>query len=260
MLEQFRRAKEPEIRTLHQMAVAGTLPDPLRIQRPSLREALLRRRSKGGLAAVIAEYKRASPSRGVINADLAPLQAALGYARAGAAALSVLTEEVHFQGSLDYLPIMAQVGLPLLRKDFLLDPLQILQTAATPASALLLIARMLSLAELNVMLAACAEYGLEAVVEVFDGDDLVKAKNAGSSIIQVNNRDLDRLTTNLEISEHLIQRKADNEVWISASGMNSSSDLHRMCNAGFDGLLIGSRLMQEADPGRALADLLDEMR
>ncbi|GAB6060340.1 indole-3-glycerol-phosphate synthase [Desulfonatronum parangueonense] len=255
MLEKFRRAKEAEIQKLQRMVAAGTPPEPLSIARPSLRQALL----DHGPGAVIAEYKRASPSKGLINATWTPVQAAEGYARAGAAALSVLTEEIHFQGSLDFLPIMADTGLPVLRKDFLLHPLQVLQTAATPASALLLIARMLTLAELEAMLGACREHGLEAVVEVFDAADLEKAKAAASNIIQVNNRDLDKLTTELRISEELIRHKSSDEAWISASGMNSARDMRRMRNAGFDGLLIGTRLMQEPDPGLALAQLLEEL-
>ncbi|SDB14427.1 indole-3-glycerol phosphate synthase [Desulfonatronum thiosulfatophilum] len=255
MLEKFRRAKEAEIHVLRQMAADETLPKPLSMQRPSLRRALLSR----GPGAVIAEYKRASPSKGLINAAWTPRQAAEGYARAGAAALSVLTEEVHFQGSLDFLPVMAEPGLPVLRKDFLLHPLQVLQTAATPASALLLIARMLTLAELEAMLVACRDHGLEAVVEVFDTTDLAKAKAAAASIIQVNNRDLDKLTTGLRISEELIEHRASGEVWISASGMHSAEDMRRMQGVGYDGLLIGTRLMQETDPGIALTKLLEEM-
>ncbi|SMP48984.1 indole-3-glycerol phosphate synthase [Desulfonatronum zhilinae] len=256
MLERFRQAKQAEIRELISLESADRLPEPSTIPRPSLAKALLER----GPGAVIAEYKRASPSRGLINASWTPEQASTGYARAGAAALSVLTEEAYFQGSLDFLPVMAALGLPLLRKDFLLHPLQVRQTAATPASALLLIARMLNQAELESMLAECRTFGLEAVVEVFDEEDLDKAKAASSTLIQVNNRDLDRLTTDLRVSENLIRHKAEGEVWISASGMSTAQDMARMCNAGFHGLLIGSRLMQEPDPGQALAGLLRALR
>jgi indole-3-glycerol phosphate synthase len=256
MLERFRQAKQTEIRELISLESAGRLPEPSATPRPSLAKALLGR----GPGAVIAEYKRASPSRGLINANWPPDRAAVGYARAGAAALSVLTEETYFQGSLDFLPVMATPGLPLLRKDFLLHSLQVRQTAATPASALLLIARMLSQSELESMLVECRTFGLEAVVEVFDEADLDKAKAANSTLIQVNNRDLDRLTTDLRISEDLIRHKAEGEIWISASGMSSAHDMARMRDAGFRGLLIGSRLMQEPDPGQTLADLLRAMR
>lgn len=252
MLEKFRQAKLAEILKLQKEAASGSLPKKLRTVRPSLRHALLQQ----GPGAVIAEYKRASPSRGLINARWTPREAAEGYAQAGAAALSVLTEESYFQGSLDYLDVMSEPGLPLLRKDFLLHPLQVLQTAATPASAALLIVRMLSGEELASLLQACDDCGLEAVVEVFDRHDLEMAKAAGSSIIQVNNRNLDTLQTDLGISLDLIAHRSRDEVWISASGLNAAQDIRRMREAGFDGLLIGTRLMQEPDPGAALAALL----
>jgi indole-3-glycerol phosphate synthase len=264
MLEKFRQAKQAEIRALRELAAAqGHMPEPLALSRPSLRQALTER----GPGAVIAEYKRASPSRrhagGLINALWTPQQAALGYARAGAAALSVLTEEVYFQGRLDYLKAMtgpALPQLPLLRKDFLLDPLQVRQTAATPASAALLIVRMLTPEELETMLKSCAEFGLEAVVEVFDACDLETAQAAKAQIIQVNNRNLDTLGLDLRISLELIGRKSAGEVWISASGIQTAQDMARLRDAGFDGLLMGTRLMQEPDPGAALAGLLEEMQ
>lgn len=256
MLEKFRQAKQAEIETLHRLAASGALPDPLSIARPSLGSAL----RENGPGAVIAEYKRASPSKGVINAGLLPERAASGYARAGASALSVLTEHVHFQGRLEYLEAMTGPGLPLLRKDFLLHPLQVRQCAATPASAVLLIARMLTLKELEAMLAACAQCGLEAVVEVFDRADLDRAKHAGAGIIQVNNRNLDTLDTDLGVSRKLISRKLADEIWISASGLETARDMAGMRDAGFDGLLMGTRLMQTPDPGAALAGLLERMR
>ncbi|TVQ98599.1 MAG: indole-3-glycerol-phosphate synthase [Desulfovibrionales bacterium] len=255
MLERFRQAKQAEIQALLDQERTGQLPPPFSGPRPSLIQAL-RHQAPG---AVIAEYKRASPSRGLINAHWPPSQAAAGYARAGATALSVLTEETYFHGSLDFLQVMANPGLPLLRKDFLLHPVQVRRTAATPAAALLLIARMLSNSELESMLATCREYALEAVVEVFDRADLDKAQAGGSSLIQVNNRDLDRLTTDLRISLDLIRFRNKGEVWISASGMHSAEDMVRMRDAGYHGLLIGSRLMQEPDPGQALAELLRAM-
>ncbi|WP_045221742.1 indole-3-glycerol phosphate synthase TrpC [Desulfonatronum thioautotrophicum] len=255
MLERFRQAKQAEIQALLAQESKRQLPPPFSGPRPSLIQAL-REQAPG---AVIAEYKRASPSRGLINARWTPSQAAAGYARAGAAALSVLTEETYFQGSLDFLKVMAEPGLPLLRKDFLLHPVQVRRTAATPAAALLLIARMLSKNELESMLATCRKYALEAVVEVFDRADLDKAQAAGATLIQVNNRDLDRLTTDLRISQDLIRFQSQGEVWISASGMNSAEDMARMRDAGYHGLLIGSRLMQEHDPGQTLAELLRAM-
>jgi indole-3-glycerol phosphate synthase len=252
MLDRFRRAKQPEIAALRELERSGSLPAPFRGKRPSLAGAL----TSGPGPAVIAEYKRASPSKGDINLALTPEQAAASYAGAGAAALSVLTEEVYFKGSLDFLARMTTPGLPLLRKDFILDPLQIAATAATPASALLLIARMFPGAdELAAMLDAARRAGLEAVVEIFDRDELDLARAAQAEIIQVNNRDLDTLAVDLGVSRALAPAKRLSEVWISASGIQSARDLAEVRHMGFDAALVGTWLMAGDDPGRNLAEL-----
>lgn len=255
MLEKFRAAKAAEIAALAAAQAAGALPAPYRGPRPSFAEALV----KPDAIALIAEYKRASPSKGVINLKLGPEDVAARYAAGGASALSVLTEETYFQGELGFLARIREAlpdGPPLLRKDFILDPLQVAATAATPASALLLIARMLDLTLLRELLARTHELGLDAVVEIFDDEDLDKARAAQSRIIQVNNRDLDRLTTDLEVSARLSGAKQEGEIWISASGIASAEDLARMRGLGFDAALVGTSLMAGDDPGQALAALL----
>ncbi len=255
MLDTFRLAKQPEIEALARLAATGQLPPPYAGARLSFLEAL-----KAPGLTVIAEYKRASPSRGDIELGLEPEDVAKAYAEAGAGAISVLTETDYFRGDLLFLERMTAPGLPLLRKDFLIDPLQVRQTAATPASALLLIARMF---EDSLALAAMKEqadvFGLDSVVEVFDENDLDKAKEIGATIIQVNNRDLDRLTTDLAISERLASRKDSGETWISASGMEAPEHLARMKSLGFDAVLVGTSLMRGGDPGRALAMLTAEV-
>ncbi len=253
MLERFRLAQQPGIDRLRALADQDALPAPWPGARPSFAAALAARRGR----AVIAEYKRASPSKGVINLALGPEEVALAYARAGATALSVLTEAQHFQGELGFLERMRPAGLPMLRKDFILDPLQIVETAATPASALLLIVRMIAQDELVRLIELAGQAGLDAVVEVFDRADLDRAKAAGARIIQVNNRDLDTLSTDLNRSEELIGSKASEELWISASGIAVPQDLTRVLSAGFDAVLVGTSLMRQANPGQALAGLLD---
>lgn len=250
MLEKFRAAKQPEIEALQALHAHGRMPEPFAGARPSFSRAL-----QGGSLAVIAEYKRASPSRGVINTELGPEDVARAYAQGGAAALSVLTEERYFQGELAFLERMAPVGVPLLRKDFILHPLQVLQTAATPASALLLIVRMLEDALLAELLAQSADFGLEVVVEAFDAPDLERAKKAGARIIQINNRDLDTLRTDLAVSEKLVLHKDAGELWISASGMAGPQDLQRMQKLGFDAVLVGTSLMASPEPEHALREL-----
>lgn len=256
LLERFAAAQQPHIDRLRELERRHLLPPPWTRPRPSLSDALRQGGMGGGPLAVIAEYKRASPSRGVINLDLTPSEVCGQYAVAGASALSVLTEADHFQGDLDFLTAAEPTGLPILRKDFLLDPLQVVETSATPASALLLIVRMLPGDALQTMLDEAVEAGLEAVVEVFDQADLDRAKDAGARLIQVNNRDLDTLAVDLATSRSLIGRRLPAEVWITASGLTTGRDLAEMGSLGFDAALVGTHLMSDGTPGRALARLL----
>ena len=209
---------------------------------------------------MIAEYKRASPSRGELNLLVSPEEAAAAYAAAGAGAISVLTEEQYFNGSLSFLERASGAGLPLLRKDFILHPLQIEQTAATNASAVLLIARMVEFDLLRELIAQSRNHGLEAVTEVFDRADLASARKAKATIIQVNNRDLDRLTVDIDISRTLVAEKGSDEFWITASGINQPDQLEELLALGFDAALVGSALMQGGDPGQALRALLRPAR
>jgi indole-3-glycerol phosphate synthase len=257
MLERFRKAQEPAIQNLLALAAQGRLPKPLEGARPSF----FARLKEVGPGAVIAEYKRASPSLGVINLAREPEEIAATYAQAGAAAISVLTEERHFHGDIAFLHRMKEPGIPLLRKDFLLHPLQIAETAATPASALLLIVRMLETPLLRTMLGAARQAGLEAVVEIFDRDDLKKARAAmegagdGPRMLQVNTRDLAALTLCDGPSRELVGEKASDELWISASGIRDRRDVLERTENGYDAVLAGTCLMAAEDPGAALAAL-----
>jgi len=252
MLEKFRSAKEAEIARLIELEKTHGLPAPYAGERPDFMRALW---DKGPMA-VIAEYKRASPSKGQINLTLTPEEAATAYAAAGAAALSVLTEETYFKGGLDFLTRMAKAGLPMLRKDFIVHPLQVVETAATKASAMLLIVRMLSSKELRDLLALGQAFGLASVVEVFDENDLEKAQGVSPDIIQVNNRDLDTLKCDLAASSRLARYKRADQIWIAASGMMSRADVSRMEQAGFDAVLVGTSLMSGDDPGATLKELI----
>jgi indole-3-glycerol phosphate synthase len=205
---------------------------------------------------VIAEYKRASPSEGDINLIAMPEDVAAAYAEAGAGALSALTERGHFKGDISYLERMAGPGLPLLRKDFIFHPLQVEQSAATPASAVLLIARMLTDAALWELARRCADFGLTPVTEVFDEQDLARARAAGASVIQVNNRDLETLRVDTALSRRLVADKNSGEFWITASGIRGHGDLVAAAASGFDAALIGTSLMRCGKPGEALAVLL----
>jgi indole-3-glycerol phosphate synthase len=257
MLEKFRQAKAAEVAELVRLRESGHAFTPWAAPRPGFGAALVAPGSSG----IIAEYKRASPSKGDINLGLAPLEVCSGYREAGACALSILTESVYFKGHLDHLREVAPLGLPLLRKDFIVHPLQVEATAATPASAILLIVRMFAeqdeLADLHGL---CTALRLEPVVEVFDERDLDRAKELGARIIQVNNRDLDTLSTDLNRCTDLVRRKEDGEIWIGASGISTPDHIAQLRAAGLDALLIGTALMQNADPGQGLAGLTGAAR
>ena len=256
MLEKFRKAKAAEVAALEELAGQGRLPRPHARALPGFCAGL----KKAGKRPVIAEYKRASHAQGDINLALIPEQAALAYARAGAGALSVLTEEHWFKGSLSFLERMAGPGLPLLRKDFIIHPLQVAQTAATPASAILVIVRMLDDGLLDAVIGKSRDLGLEPVVEVFDAEDLRRAHKAGADIIQVNNRDLDTLRVDLDNSRRLVGKKRGGDFWISASGIETPAQLDGLLGLGFDAALVGSALMKAdrpgSGPGENLAALL----
>lgn len=251
MLEKFRQAKDNEIASLLEQKKQGLMPPPFTGTRPPFCASLKKR-----FPAVIAEYKRASPSKGEINLDNTPEKVAQDYAQGGAGAISVLTEEKYFQGHLSYLYQMAAFNLPLLRKDFIYHPIQVERTAAIPASAILVIVRCVDDEMLATLIQTSLSYGLEPVVEVCDSEDLVRAKKANAKIIQVNNRNLDILVIDKAISAKLIPEKSADEFWITASGIETHDELLRLLNLGFDAALIGSFLMEGGTPGRKLAALI----
>jgi indole-3-glycerol phosphate synthase len=252
MLDKFREAKQAEIDSLRKDFMEGRVPAVYQGGRPSFVDAI---RAKGP-GAVIAEFKPKSPSKGVLREHANPLDFAEDYARNGAAAISVLTEHVYFGGHPDYLFMMNGPGVPLLRKDFIFDPLQVAMTASSPASAVLLIARMFgSAGELAQLIELARMPGLAPVVEIFDQADLDMARVAGADIIQVNNRDLDTLQTTLEQGRRFIRQKQDGELWICASGVSTRAQVEEMASLGFNAILIGTSLMQAENPGRMLAEL-----
>ena len=205
---------------------------------------------------VIAELKQASPSRGTLRVDYRPREIAPAYESAGAAALSVLTEEQFFKGSLgDLEEAREAVSLPVLRKDFILEPYQVYESAAAGADALLLIVAALNDAELGSLIGLA--YGLEiaALVEVHNEDEVTRALAAGARIVGVNNRDLRTFEVNLETSLRLRDRIPGGVLTVSESGIGTANDLDRLRGAGFDAVLIGERLITQHDPGRALEEL-----
>ena len=206
---------------------------------------------------IIAELKPASPSRGILREPFDAVSLAGSLEAAGAAALSILTEEDFFHGSLKNLrEARKSIDLPVLRKDFIFDPWQVWETRANDADSFLLIVATLSDNQLGELISLGRELGMEPVVEVHTQADLDRAFTADARIIGVNNRDLKTLTVRAETSLELIEHIPDHCIAVSESGLSTHDDLLRLQTAGFDAFLIGEHLMLAADPGAALAKLL----
>lgn len=207
--------------------------------------------------AVIAELKKASPSRGLIRADFDPVALARSLEAAGAAALSVLTDAEYFQGSLENLTkASARVRIPCLRKDFMVDPFQILEARAAGADAILLIVAALNDDELKSLSAEARRMELDVLCEIHDREELERAVALGFTVIGVNSRNLHTMQVDPQTQIELAQSLPRGAVRVAESGIRSASDIARMAEAGFDAFLIGESLMREPDPGAALATLL----
>ena len=229
---------------------AGIRPCP-----PSLAHALRRER-----VAVIAEVKRRSPSAGLIR-DLDPGERATLYARHGAAAISVLTDRAHFGGSVEDLRVAAsRVEVPVVRKDFILDELQVIEARAAGAAAVLLIVRALPPERLGPLLSCARAAGLEALVEVHTAPELDRALGAGAEIVGVNSRDLDTFKIDVAGAWELLARVPADRVAVAESGMHAPKDVERAAAAGADAVLVGTALSSATDPAGLLRRLSEVAR
>jgi indole-3-glycerol phosphate synthase len=206
--------------------------------------------------AIISEIKKASPSKGLLSADFRPAETASLYAAGGAAALSVLTDRDFFQGGLqDLETARAAVALPVLRKDFTIDPLHVVEAAAHGADAVLLIAAILTTREMRDFRELAARYRMAALVEVHAADELESALDSGAEIIGVNNRNLRTFEVQLETSLDLAERIPPKLLKVSESGIHNSTDVRRLTDAGYSAFLVGEHLMKSGDPAAALRSL-----
>jgi indole-3-glycerol phosphate synthase len=220
-----------------------------------LRRAL-EEKSRFGVA-VIAELKKASPSKGLIRAEFCAGELALELEAAGAAALSVLTDEEFFQGSVENLRLAsAAVKVPCLRKDFIVDEFQLLEAQANSADAVLLIVAALSAAELTALLRSARSRGLDALCEVHAEDELERALDAGCDLIGVNTRDLRTFKVDADTAFRLAGRLPKNVAKVAESGIRSGEDIARLWAAGYQAFLIGESLMRAERPGEALRNLI----
>ncbi|TWT99400.1 Indole-3-glycerol phosphate synthase [Botrimarina colliarenosi] len=249
------RAERPLVELRAALADAPPVRDylaPLAADRPAPTQT-----GGGGPIKLIAEVKKASPSAGLIRADFDAVAIAQTYAACGASCLSCLTDEPHFQGSLDYLrAVRAAVDLPVLRKDFLIDEHQLVEARVAGADAVLLIAECLAPAELADLHALANELGMTALVELYDPANLPAVLACGPTLVGVNNRNLHTMKVDLE---HCIRLRAEvppEVVFVGESGVKTHADAQRLRGAGIDAMLVGESLMRQADIGVATKALL----
>jgi indole-3-glycerol phosphate synthase len=254
ILEKIVRSKLAEIdgarRALPAICIRQTLERAPAVR--SFRRAILRH-----TPAIVAEIKRASPSAGILRTDFRPRSIAEEYQRAGAAAISVLTEVKHFGGGLEILAdVRWHARLPLLRKDFIVDAYQVLEARRAGADAVLLIAALLDDGTLRGLIAETESLGMDALVEVHTMIELERVLGVGASVIGVNNRDLRTFEVSLETSLRLAERIPSQTVSISESGIRTPEDIQRLTAAGYRGVLVGEHLLRAEAPGAALSELL----
>jgi len=206
---------------------------------------------------LIAEVKKASPSKGVLKEDFDPVELALSYEKAGARAISVLTDNKFFQGSLEDLKRVKEVvKLPVLRKDFIIDPYQIYEASMAQADAVLLIAGVLTEKELKDFLKLAEQLKLAALVEVHTREDLAKALRSDVQMIGINNRDLNTFQTDIATTLQLARFVPQNTILVSESGISSFHDVEKLLQAGVDAILVGEALVTSTEPGAKIGELL----
>jgi indole-3-glycerol phosphate synthase len=247
----FQRRHSVDLRALEQAAEKHT---------PRGFRKHLEHAAQDGIA-VIAELKKASPSKGLIRANFAPTELARELEHAGAAALSVLTDEQFFQGSLDYLrEASAATSLPCLRKDFMVDEFQIVEARANCADAILLIVAALNRKELISLARKAQEYDLDVLCEAHDGQELQRALDAGCTLIGINSRNLQTFEVTLDTALQLAEKIPAGCLRVAESGIHTGEDVARLRAAGYQAFLIGESLMKQKHPGEALASLMEEAK
>ena len=216
----------------------------------------MRAKIAAGLPAVIAEVKKASPSKGVLRADFIPADIAQSYAEHGAACLSVLTDQQFFQGSIDYLKqARASCDLPVLRKDFMVDPYQVYEARAMGADCILLIAACLDDAQMQSLEALAMSLDMAVLVEVHDGAELQRALQLKTPLLGINNRNLKTFEVSLDTTLGLLKDVPAGHLLVTESGISTVADVQRMRSAGVQAFLVGEVFMRADEPGQALAAL-----
>ncbi|MGD9157525.1 MAG: indole-3-glycerol phosphate synthase TrpC [Desulfobacteraceae bacterium] len=214
--------------------------------------------SKPGRINLISEIKFASPSAGTIRDECDPVEIGITYEKAGASAISFLTDKMFFQGEIKNLPVVKKaVSLPILRKDFIIDEIQVREAVSYGADAVLLIARILEVAQLKDLIDLCSEKGLAALTEVHDKKDLEMAIDCGADIIGINNRDLDTFHVDINTTGKLATLVPESYVLVGESGISSGEDVSGLKGKGINAVLVGSALMSSGDPESKVRDLVE---
>ena len=257
ILEKILKVKREEvISAKHERPLAALRKDAEKADKPRDFIGALRTKISSGMPAVIAEIKKASPSKGVLRADFDPVAIARSYARHGAACLSVLTDVEFFQGSRDYLIQARETsGLPVLRKDFIVDPYQIYEARAMGADCVLLIVAALDDDAMAGLERVAMDLDMAVLVEVHDAKEFERALELRTPLLGINNRNLRTFETRLDTTLDLLERIPQGKLVVTESGILASSDVERMRSAGVEAFLVGEAFMRAADPGEALAKL-----
>lgn len=247
ILDLVKRKKEMSFNDLHSL-------EGFEKKRIDFKAAL----SKDGVS-IISEIKKASPSKGIIREDFDPLDIALRYEEGGASAISVLTDKPFFQGDLEYLSaISKRVQLPLLRKDFIIDPFQIKEARAYGADAVLIIVAITEGGQLNELIAAAKEFELNALVECYSQEDFDRLDFNQVDILGVNNRDLRYFKVDVHRGISILTQAPDGTVLVSESGISTGDDIALLQKKGIHSALIGEHFMRQSDPGKAVSELLEQ--
>lgn len=253
ILEEILAYKAVEVSEARRLVTEAELRERIKIASPprDFASALIKDRIN-----IIAEVKKGSPSKGIIRADFDPLSIAKTYEENGACAISVLTDEKYFFGSLENLVmIRREAALPLLRKDFIIDPYQIYEARSAGADAALLIAAALPKKTLSEFITLAESLGMTALVEVHTEEEVLNALQAGASIIGINNRDLNTFKTDIATTVRLAKLVPPGKIVVSESGINSYNDIERLLSEGVKTFLVGEALMREKDVGKKLREL-----
>jgi indole-3-glycerol phosphate synthase len=257
ILERIVAVKREEIAAAKARRSEASLRDEARADTRGFADAL-RRKISVGQAAVIAEVKKASPSKGVLREHFVPAEIAASYERGGAACLSVLTDERFFQGSVAYLQeARSACALPVLRKDFMVDAYQVFEARAMGADCILLIVACLADAQMADLEAQAHALGMDVLVEVHDGAELDRALRLKTPLVGINNRNLRSFEVSLDITLGLLPRVPNDRLLVTESGILARADVQRMRQSKVNAFLVGEAFMRAADPGHALADLFE---